>query len=165
MNPKKTEDGKLIGGNAGMTPKEVYQTMMDTKSDWEKLDGRQGYHYVISFKPGEASEETAYQGRDIFTFQLANELIDFANKEYEKRFNKKVDFNVVKLDMTNSYEDEDYVLDDGVSHPCYTVGKKKIGKYDKRKNLLRIFEDDLPVYENNNGKICRDVCALADSLM
>jgi len=57
MNPKKTEDGKLIGGNAGMTPKEVYQTMMDTKSDWEKLDGRQGYHYVISFKPGEASEE------------------------------------------------------------------------------------------------------------
>ena len=40
MNPKKTEDGKLIGGNAGMTPKEVYQTMMDTKSDWEKLDGR-----------------------------------------------------------------------------------------------------------------------------
>lgn len=61
MNPKKTEDGKLIGGNAGMTPKEVYQTMMDTKSDWEKLDGRQGYHYVISFKPGEASEETAYQ--------------------------------------------------------------------------------------------------------
>lgn len=105
------------------------------------------------------------EGRDIFTFQLANELIDFANKEYEKRFNKKVDFNVVKLDMTNSYEDEDYVLDDGVSHPCYTVGKKKIGKYDKRKNLLRIFEDDLPVYENNNGKICKDVCALADSLM
>ena len=51
------------------------------------------------------------EGRDIFTFQLANELID------------------------------------------------------KRKNLLRIFEDDLPVYENNNGKICRDVCALADSLM
>ena len=85
--------------------------------------------------------------------------------KHEKRFNKKVDFNVVKLDMTNSYEDEDYVLDDGVSHPCYTVGKKKIGKYDKRKNLLRIFEDDLPVYENNNGKICRDVCALADSLM
>ena len=35
----------------------------------------------------------------------------------------------------------------------------------KIKNLLRIFEDDLPVYENNNGKICRDVCALADSLM
>ena len=48
MNPKKTEDGKLIGGNAGMTPKEVYQTMMDTKSDWEKLDGRQDYHFLMS---------------------------------------------------------------------------------------------------------------------
>lgn len=43
--------------------------------------------------------------------------------------------------------------------------KKKIGRYNKRKNILRIFVDDLPVYENNNGRICRDATALADSLM
>ena len=61
MNPKKTEDGKWIGGNAGVTSDEVYQMMMDTKMDWDKLEGRQGYHFVISFKPGEATEEIAYQ--------------------------------------------------------------------------------------------------------
>ena len=44
MNPKKTEDGKWIGGNAGVTSDEVYQMMMDTKMDWDKLEGRQGYH-------------------------------------------------------------------------------------------------------------------------
>ena len=39
MNPKKTEAGKWIGGNAGMTSEEVYQTMMDTKMDWDKFEG------------------------------------------------------------------------------------------------------------------------------
>lgn len=61
MNPKKTENGKLIGGNAGVIPQEVYQVMVDTKIDWEKIEGRQGYHFVISFAPKETDEETAYQ--------------------------------------------------------------------------------------------------------
>ena len=67
--------------------------------------------------------------------------------------------------MTKYYMNEDVVLDDGVSYPLHIVGKKKICEYNKRKNILSIFEVGLPVYENNNGKICRDVCALADSLM
>ena len=49
MNPKKTNDGELIGGNSGFTPQEVYQVMMDTKLDWDKLEGRQGYHFVSVF--------------------------------------------------------------------------------------------------------------------
>ena len=105
------------------------------------------------------------EGNEVFTVQLANDLIAFGNEEYEKKFGKEVDFNVIRLEMTNSYVDEDNILDDGVSHPCYTVGKRKVGRYDKRKNLLRIFEDGIPVYENNDGKICRDSAALADSLM
>lgn len=50
MKAQKTEDGRWIGGNAGTTPAEVYQTMLDTKSSYGKLSGRQGYHFVISFK-------------------------------------------------------------------------------------------------------------------
>lgn len=61
MNPEKTNDGELIGGNAGLTPQEVYRTMMDTKLDWDKTEGRQGYHFVLSFQPGSVNEETAYQ--------------------------------------------------------------------------------------------------------
>lgn len=96
---------------------------------------------------------------------MANELIDFANKAYKEQFGREADFNFVKLDMSNCVEDMETILDDGVSHPRYILGKKKVGKYDKQKNTLRIYEDDVPVYENNNGKICRDSVALADSLM
>ena len=105
------------------------------------------------------------EDRDVFTVILANEMIELANKKYKEKFKKGVDFNHLKLDMTKYYMDEDVVLDDGVSYPLHIVGKKKICVYNKQKNILRIFEDGLPVYENNNGKICRDVCALADSLI
>ena len=50
MKENKTEGGQWIGGNAGSTPKEVYQTMLDTKEEYGKKSGRQGYHFVISFK-------------------------------------------------------------------------------------------------------------------
>lgn len=60
MNPDKTEDATWVGGNAGNTPGEVYQTMLDTKKEWGKEGGRQGYHFVISFPPGEATAEQAY---------------------------------------------------------------------------------------------------------
>ena len=60
LNKKKTRDGLLVGGNAGTEPEDVHRVMMDTKADWDKPDGRQGYHFVLSFKPGETDEQTAY---------------------------------------------------------------------------------------------------------
>ena len=77
MNPKKTEAGKWIGGNAGMSSEEVYQTMMDTKMDWDKLEGRQGYHFVISFKPGEATEAVAYQILKEFCEEYLGDNFDY----------------------------------------------------------------------------------------
>ena len=93
----------------------------------------------------------------MFTIELANKFLSMANEGYKKKFGKDVNFNDVKYDMTDYYED----LDGWTRH----TGKKKIGRYNKRKNILRIFVDDLPVYENNNGRICKDATALADSLM
>ena len=61
MNPDKTEDGLLIGGNAGTTPEEVFDVMMETKQEWDKNGGRQGYHFVISWKPGEVTKDQAYR--------------------------------------------------------------------------------------------------------
>ena len=60
MNPEKTEAGLWTGGNVGREPGQIYKAMMDTKNDWGKRNGRQGYHFVISFRPQEADEETAY---------------------------------------------------------------------------------------------------------
>lgn len=76
MNPEKTENGLLIGGNSGSTPAEVYDVMMQTKKDWEKLDKRQGYHFIISFPPGEADRERAYKVIQDFCEEYLGENYD-----------------------------------------------------------------------------------------
>lgn len=77
MNPKKTDDGVLVGGNAGSTKEEVYDTMLTTKKDWEKLEGRQGYHFVLSWKPGETDTETAYQMLQEFCAEYLGDNYDY----------------------------------------------------------------------------------------
>lgn len=57
---EKTLYGKLTGGNCGVDHKEILETMLQTKKDFEKMNLRQGYHFVISFAPGETDEATAY---------------------------------------------------------------------------------------------------------
>lgn len=63
MKKEKTENGMLIGGNAGSTPLEAYRTMLETKRAFEKTDKRQGYHMILSWNPGE--EVTADQVKKI----------------------------------------------------------------------------------------------------
>lgn len=74
LNPEKTEGGLLAGSNISTDALEAYQIMINTKKEWNqilgltaenerenKLFGRQGYHFVISWKPGECDTETAYK--------------------------------------------------------------------------------------------------------
>ena len=60
MNPGKTQNGKLIGG-MNCQPDTAFRQMMDTKKAFGKVDKRQGYHLIISFKEGEVSPDTAYE--------------------------------------------------------------------------------------------------------
>ena len=60
LNSDKTENGLWVGGNAGSDPEEVLYSMLATKHKFDKNFGRQGYHFVISFEPGECTEETAF---------------------------------------------------------------------------------------------------------
>lgn len=78
-----------------------------------------------------------------FTVEFAKELLEWGNIEYKKRFHKDGNFNYVKLRM----------------------GNDKYGKYHAVKNRLVIYQDGMPVYLNNNGAICKDPVALADSLL
>lgn len=43
--------------------------------------------------------------------------------------------------------------------------KKKSAHYFVKQNRLLIWQDGLPVYENHDGTVCRDVDALADCIM
>ena len=65
LNPKKTRDGLLSFSNCGTSPESIFDAMIVTKKDYQKEWGRQGYHFVISFQPGECDEDTAMKvGRD-----------------------------------------------------------------------------------------------------
>ncbi len=57
---EKTKHGQLVGGNCGLDHKEILENFLATKRDFGKLDGRQGYHFVISFAKGETDEATAF---------------------------------------------------------------------------------------------------------
>ena len=62
MNEEKTIGGALAGGNVGIaTPEESLQDFLFSKENYNKLEGRQGYHFVVSFQPGEVGYEEAYQ--------------------------------------------------------------------------------------------------------
>lgn len=65
LNPDKTEGGIWTGGSITPDPSEALRVMLDTKEEFGKTYGRQGYHFVISFSPGECDEKTAFLlGRD-----------------------------------------------------------------------------------------------------
>lgn len=49
-------------------------------------------------------------------------------------------------------------------NPFAVNGLRKKAKYFVKQNMLRIYEDNMPIYENANGVICTDKIALCDSL-
>lgn len=77
INPEKTKDGLLVGGNAGNTADEIYDVMMNTKRDWDKCDGRQGYHFVLSWKPGEIEADIAFQLVQEFCEEYLDDNYDY----------------------------------------------------------------------------------------
>lgn len=107
---------------------------------------------------------------NIFTIKLAEEILELINREYKKGcprgywkedYDPNRTFTKLRYDMTNYRRSISYTGDE-ITVP---IGKKKIGTYNQEKKLLRIWEDDMPIYENNNGVISKDWAALADCLM
>ena len=60
LNPEKTHGGRLVWGNCGLESSEIFESMLLTKRLFEKEGGRQGYHLVISFEPGECTASVAF---------------------------------------------------------------------------------------------------------
>ena len=59
QNPEKTEERVLVG-SINCLPETAFEQMMDTKVTYGKTDKRQGFHIMISFVLGEATEEQAF---------------------------------------------------------------------------------------------------------
>lgn len=78
MNPEKTQDGRLIGG-INCQPDNAFEQMKATKRKFGKIDKRQGYHIILSFKEGEIDPDKAYE----ITRRFVEEYL---GKEYEAVF-------------------------------------------------------------------------------
>lgn len=59
LQPKKLGEANLAGG-INCLPDMAYQQMKATKQMFGKTGGRQGYHFVISLKPGEGTPQMMY---------------------------------------------------------------------------------------------------------
>ena len=59
LQPKKLGDANLAGG-INFMPDTAYEQMKSTKQMFGKAGGRQGYHFVLSLKPGEGTPELMY---------------------------------------------------------------------------------------------------------
>jgi hypothetical protein len=66
QNPDKTEKLFLVG-SVNCLPETAFEQMMDTKKLFQKTNKRQGYHIVLSLKPGEGTPEIAFDMTRRFT--------------------------------------------------------------------------------------------------
>ncbi|MBQ9134756.1 MAG: relaxase/mobilization nuclease domain-containing protein, partial [Lachnospiraceae bacterium] len=82
-NEAKTENGSLVGG-INCLPDFAYEQMIGTKEMFGQTGGRQGYHFIISLKPGEGTKEQIYE----ITRRFAEE---FLGGEYEGVFSVHTD--------------------------------------------------------------------------
>lgn len=106
MNPEKTEGGLWTGSNCGNNEKEIYQTMIDTKSQFEKEWGRQGYHIVISFPPDEdVDEKTVYEFGKQFCQEYLKDNYEycFAVHNDHEHLHCHIIFNSVDRIVGNKY--------------------------------------------------------------
>lgn len=76
-NEAKTDHGALVGGNSGIDHKEILENFLETKREYGKTDGRQGYHFVISFAKGETDKATAYEVIKEFCEQYLGDNYDY----------------------------------------------------------------------------------------
>ncbi len=75
LNPHKTEEGVLTGA-VNCNVYSAYEQMVTTKEFYGKTDLRQGYHFIISFAPGETDAKTATE--------IVGEFVrEYLGKRYE----------------------------------------------------------------------------------
>jgi hypothetical protein len=61
FDPEKTDGGRYIFGDSGTTAEEVKNSFLSTKDVFDKNDGRQAYHFILTFGADEKVTEPLAQ--------------------------------------------------------------------------------------------------------
>ena len=104
MNKDKTDNGLLIGSNCGSDPKECFDRMMETKRFYGKEGGRQGYHVVISFQPGEGTKDIAYKIGQEFCERFFGNDFEYAFAVHNDRAHLHIHIIFNSVNRNDSYK-------------------------------------------------------------
>lgn len=108
----------------------------------------------------------ALNSEGVTTLEECKEIIEKISKaEGSPVIKIKIDLNHYAKRNQDGTIRMDYDPDCGESNPNPPIGKIKYATYTVATNTLRIWENGMPIYENENGVICRDKVVLADCLM
>lgn len=105
QNPEKTNENVLVG-SINCLPETAFEQMMDTKATFGKTDKRQGYHIIISFVPGETTEEIAFDIVERFAKEYLKDEYEavYAVHNDKNHMHAHLIFNSVNLVTGAKYE-------------------------------------------------------------
>ena len=105
QNPEKTEENVLVG-SINCLPDTAFEQMMDTKVTFGKTNKRQGYHIIISFAPGEATEEQALDIVARFAQEYLKDKYEavYAGHNDKKHMHGHIVFNSVSFETGMKHE-------------------------------------------------------------
>lgn len=104
LDEEKTDYGRLVGGNSGTGAGEVLNNFLDTKEAFGKPDGRQGYHFVISFAKGETDEATAYEVVREFCEEYLGDDYDYVFAIHNDKEHKHAHIIFNSVSLINGYK-------------------------------------------------------------
>ena len=103
LNGDKT-DSRILTYHQNCDPGLEYQEMMDTKRAIGKLDGRQCYHIIQSFKPGEVSPELALEiAKEFAAEYLPDYEVVIGTHVDKKHIHSHLIFNSVNMQTGKKY--------------------------------------------------------------
>ena len=105
QNPEKT-NGNVLVGSLNCLPETAFEQMLDTKEIFGKMNKRQGYHVIISFVPGEATEEIAFDVVERFAKEYLKDEYEavYAVHNDKNHLHAHLIFNSVNLVTGVKYE-------------------------------------------------------------
>lgn len=105
QNLEKTEENVMVG-SINCLPDTAFEQMMDTKVTFGKINKRQGYHIIISFAPGEATEEQALDIVARFAQEYLKDKYEavYAVHNDKKHMHGHIVFNSVSFETGMKYE-------------------------------------------------------------
>lgn len=103
LKPEKLGDANLVGG-INCLPEKAYEMMKATKKMFQKTGGRQGYHLVISLRPGEGTPEQMYDIAMRFAEELLHNEYEAVVAVHTDREHLHAHIVLNSVDMVNGYK-------------------------------------------------------------